>query len=186
MQNLARRQSFLRVLCDAAGDAVVIADLCALSNFVASVSVSWQTAARSPAFVNPAGNMMTDPISDMLTRIRNALLVRKQEVLIPFSRMKYALAKIIEAEGFVGSVDKTTDQKRSLIRVRLLYHNASPRIQTVRRVSTPGHRVYAKSTEMPRVLSDLGIAVISTSNGLMTNKEARARHLGGEVLCEIY
>ncbi len=129
--------------------------------------------------------MMTDPISDMLTRLRNALAVHKREVMLPYSTMKFSIAKILEKEGYVNGVEKLTVAKRSILKVGLSYENTEPRLRHVKRVSKPGSRVYAKSTDLPRVMSDLGIAIISTPNGLMTNKEARARHLGGEVICEV-
>ncbi|MDG1949896.1 MAG: 30S ribosomal protein S8 [bacterium] len=129
--------------------------------------------------------MMTDPISDMLTRIRNAQMVKKANVSFPYSKMKFAIAKILEQEGFVGKVERAEEAKFPIVQLALAYENNAPKIQTVRRVSRPGRRVYAKTTELPRVMSDLGIAIISTPNGLMTNKQARARRLGGEVICEI-
>lgn len=128
---------------------------------------------------------MTDPISDMLTRIRNAQAVRKVEVAFPYSKIKFAIAKILEKEGYVSRAEQVTEAKFPVIRVQLNYENNQPRIHTVRRVSRPGSRVYAKANELPMVLSDIGIAIVSTPNGLMTNKEARARRLGGEVICEI-
>lgn len=130
--------------------------------------------------------MMTDPISDMLTRIRNAQAVQKPEIVLPYSNIKYAIAKILEGEGFVGAVEKTTVVKVPSLRIGLKYEDTTPRIRSVRRISKPGRRVYAKSDAMPRVMSDIGIAIISTPNGLMTNKEARARKLGGEVICEVF
>lgn len=129
--------------------------------------------------------MMTDPISDMLTRIRNAQAVRKADVTLPYSNLKFAIAKILEKEGYVTRATQVTEAKFPMIRLELGYENNQPKIQVVRRVSRPGARVYAKSTELPTVLSDIGMAIISTPNGLMTNKEARSRHLGGEVICEI-
>lgn len=129
--------------------------------------------------------MMTDPISDMLTRIRNAQAVRKTEVILPYSNLKFAIAKILEKEGYVARVSHVTEAKFPMIRVGLCYDNNQPKIHEVRRVSRPGARVYSKSAELPIILSDIGIAIISTPNGLMTNKEARSRHLGGEVICEI-
>jgi small subunit ribosomal protein S8 len=129
--------------------------------------------------------MMTDPISDMLTRIRNAQMVKKAEVSFPYSKMKFAIAKILEQEGYVGKVERAEEAKFPVVRLALAYENNAPKIQSVRRVSRPGRRVYAKTAELPRVMSDLGIAIISTPNGLMTNKQARARRLGGEVICEI-
>ncbi len=129
--------------------------------------------------------MMSDPISDMLTRIRNAQMVRKTDVSLPYSKMKFALAKILEKEGYVSKVERIEVAKFPQIRIELMYQQKNPKIESIRRVSKPGRRIYAKFTELPYVLSDMGIAIISTPNGMMTNKEARARHLGGEVICEI-
>ena len=130
--------------------------------------------------------MITDPISDMLARIKNALAVRKKDVSLPFSKVKFGIAKILEKEEYVARVERVEEQKFPMIRITLRYQeDRKPAIRRLRRVSTPGRRVYAKSTELPRVLADIGIAIVSTPNGLMTNKEARARHLGGEVICEV-
>ncbi len=129
--------------------------------------------------------MITDPISDMLTRIRNAQAVKKREVFLPFSKMKFAIAKILEKEGYLSAVEENAESGRPLLSLSLKYDHAHPAINLVRRVSKPGRRVYAKAGELPRVMSDTGLAIVSTSNGLMTNKEARARRLGGEVICEI-
>lgn len=129
--------------------------------------------------------MITDPISDMLTRIRNAQLVSKSEVYIPFSKLKWHIAKILEKEGFVGAVEETTLDGRPVLCIGLRYQRNRPAIREIRRVSKPGRRVYAKADELPRVMSDMGVAIISTPNGLMTNKEARARKLGGEIICEV-
>lgn len=128
---------------------------------------------------------MSDPISDMLTRIRNGLAVKKQEVVLPYSNAKFAIAKILEKESYVASVEKKADGKFPQIRIALKYEDGKPVITMIKRVSKPGLRVYAKSSELPRVVSGYGIAIISTPNGMMTNKEARARRLGGEVVCEI-
>jgi small subunit ribosomal protein S8 len=129
--------------------------------------------------------MMTDPISDMLTRIRNAQAVKKPDLSLPYSKLKFAIAKILEKEGYVTRVSQQTEAKFPVIHLELQYENNQPIIHSLRRISRPGARVYVKSTDMPMVLSDLGIAIVSTPNGLMTNKEARSRHLGGEVICEI-
>ncbi len=130
--------------------------------------------------------MMTDPIADMLTRVRNALSVRKREVILPASNIKFAIAKILEKEGYLGGVERTTHVGHPALKLTLAYEAGSPRIRSVRRVSTPGRRVYVKSDALPRVMSGLGIVILSTPNGLMTNKEARVRKLGGEVICEVY
>jgi small subunit ribosomal protein S8 len=129
--------------------------------------------------------MLTDPISDMLARLRNALAVKKNEVVLPFSTIKFAIAKILEAEGYVGAVTQSGEGKERRLRIALKYDNSFPAIRTIKRVSTPGRRVYAKAAALPRVQSGFGIAVISTPSGLMTNKEARARRLGGEIICEV-
>jgi len=131
--------------------------------------------------------MMTDPISDMLTRIRNASMVKKQVIELPFSKIKFAIAKILEAEKYVGQVEKFEDGNRQMLRIVLKYDNTkAPAISSVTRISKPGRRVYVKATELPKVQSGFGLAIISTPNGLMTNNEARKRRLGGEVICEIY
>ncbi len=130
--------------------------------------------------------MITDPISDMLTRIRNAQAVNKTELALPYSKIKFSIAKILEKEGFVQKAEQTNDQKFPNIRIELKYIEKNrPAIETITRISKPGRRVYAKASELPRVLSDIGIAIISTPNGVMTNKEARSRKLGGEVICEV-
>lgn len=136
---------------------------------------------------NLAGKIMiTDPISDMLTRIRNAQAVKKTELALPYSKIKFSIAKILEKEGYLKDVEQTSDGKFSNIRIELLYREKNlPAIETITRISKPGRRVYAKANELPRVLSDIGIAIISTPNGLMTNKEARSRKLGGEIICEV-
>lgn len=130
--------------------------------------------------------MNTDPLSDFLTRIRNAQHARMDSVDIPSSRMKFAIAKIFEREGYVGAISERADGPKKTLTVALKYDGKQPLIRGISRVSTPGRRVYRRSHELPRVLSDIGIAVVSTSAGVMTNKEARKRKLGGEVLCEIY
>ncbi len=129
--------------------------------------------------------MTTDPISDMLTRIRNAQAVKKLEVVLPSSRIKFHIAKILEKEGYVQSVSMVDQAKFPMLKIVLKYQHKRPMIQSIDRISKPGRRVYAKSGNLPYVLSGIGMAIISTPNGLMTNKEAHARHLGGEVICEI-
>ena len=129
--------------------------------------------------------MITDPISDMLTRIRNAAKVGKTEARIPFSKLKLAVAKVLTENGYVESIEKV-NTGHGEIRVVLKYEGGSPAITNIERVSRPGRRVYATYEELPIVLSDSGIAVVSTSQGVMTNKDARRRKLGGEVLCTVY
>ncbi len=129
--------------------------------------------------------MMTDPIADMLTRLRNAAAVRKQEVVLPLSRVKFEIAKILEKEGYLAGVE-TTDAHHGQLKLKMRYTEDGSVIRDVQRISKPGRRVYATKAELPKVLNDHGIAVVSTSSGLMTNKEARKRGLGGEIVCEVY
>lgn len=129
--------------------------------------------------------MFTDPISDFLTRIRNAQHAHHETIVVPGSRLKYAIAKILEREGFVGEVSSSTEDGKTTITIALKYDGREPHIRSLTRVSTPGRRVYKKYTELRPVLSGQGIAILSTSAGVMTNLEARKRKLGGEILCEI-
>lgn len=129
--------------------------------------------------------MFTDPISDFLTRIRNAHLVRHDEVSVPGSNIKRAIADILQREGYIESVEEKTEGSKRTMTIRLKYVGKLPAIHQLTRISKPGRRVYRKNDELRRVLSGQGMAIISTSVGLMTDREARARKLGGEVLCEI-
>jgi small subunit ribosomal protein S8 len=130
--------------------------------------------------------MITDPISDFLTRIRNAQAAGHESVTLPSSKIKYALAKILEEEGYLAGAEVTQDGAKANLSVQLKYNGKQPAIRNIKRVSTPGRRVYRAHDALPRVLSDMGIAVISTSAGLMSNKQARKRHLGGEIICEVF
>ena len=129
--------------------------------------------------------MMTDPIADMLTRLRNAAAVGKEDVVVPLSRVKFEIAKILEKEGYLATVEKS-DAHHGQLKLKVMFTPEGPTLRNVKRVSKPGRRVYAPKAELPRVLNDYGIAVVSTSAGLMTNKEARKRGLGGEIICEVY
>ncbi|MEI6378666.1 MAG: 30S ribosomal protein S8 [Candidatus Falkowbacteria bacterium] len=130
---------------------------------------------------------MTDPIADMLTRIRNATAVKKTEVLVPMSKVKYAIAKILEQNHWLGKVEKMEQDGLPYMQLTLKYQeDGKPAISSIQRVSRPGRRTYASKDELPRVLNNFGIAIISTSQGLMTNKEAGKKKIGGEVICEIY
>lgn len=140
---------------------------------------------------------MTDPIADMLTRIRNSLSVNKYEVVLPMSKIKLEIAKILEREGWVRSVevikgenDKAKKSKTTVfdsIKIVLKYKKSGkPAISLIKRISKPGLRIYVNKEELPVVLNNLGVAIISTSKGLMTSKEARKNGLGGEVICELY
>lgn len=129
---------------------------------------------------------MIDPISDMLTRIRNGSAVRKASVSMPYSNVKFAIAKILESEGYLVDVLAQSEGVKKTLTLTLKYDGKKPVIQSIKRVSTPGRRVYKKTAELSSVLSNFGIAILSTPNGMMTNKEARSRRLGGEVICEIF
>jgi small subunit ribosomal protein S8 len=131
--------------------------------------------------------VMSDPIADMLTRIRNANTVRHETVEIPASKIKREIAEILKQEGFVRDAEYVEDNKQGIIRLFLKYGQNNERVITgLKRISKPGLRVYAKSGELPRVLGGLGIAIISTSKGLMTDKTARQSKSGGEVVCYVW
>ncbi|MFP3393007.1 30S ribosomal protein S8 [Brevibacillus sp. SIMBA_040] len=131
--------------------------------------------------------VMTDPIADMLTRIRNANMVRHEKVEIPASTIKKEIARILKEEGFIRDAEFVEDNKQGIIRVFLKYGANNERVITgLKRISKPGLRVYAKSTEVPKVLGGLGCAIISTSTGVMTDKQARQATVGGEVLAYIW
>lgn len=131
--------------------------------------------------------VMTDPIADMLTRIRNSNIVRHEKLEMPASNIKKEIAEILKNEGFVRDVEFVDDKKQGLIRIFLKYGAENQRVITgLKRISKPGLRVYAKSDEIPRVLGGLGIAVISTSHGVMSDKQARKMEIGGEVLAYVW
>lgn len=131
--------------------------------------------------------IINDPIADMLTRIRNANQMRYREVIMPISKMKYDIAKILKEEGFIQSYKIDKKQKIEKLIIILKYSQKKERvISGLKKISKPGLRVYAKVEELPTVLNGLGIAIISTSNGLMTNKKAKKEGLGGEVLAYIW
>ncbi len=130
--------------------------------------------------------MVTDPIADMLTRIRNANAMRYKEVEIPHSKVKLEIAKILKNEGFINDYKVKKNNVQDIIVLSLKYDNKERVITGLKRISKPGLRVYAKSSEIPKVLNGLGIAIISTSQGIMTGKDAKAANLGGEVLAYIW
>ena len=132
---------------------------------------------------------MTDPIADMLTRIRNANVAFHDEVLMPSSKVKVALAKILVSEGYIEdfAVEDQTERLGTKLRIVMKYTSDRERtISGLRRVSKPGLRVYTKAAEVPRVLGGMGIAILSTNVGLLTDREARERKVGGEVLCQVW
>ena len=130
---------------------------------------------------------MTDPIADMLTRIRNANTALHTSVEIPASKIKIALAETLKEEGYIAGFEVVEEKKQGIIRVNLRYESGKRRVITgIKRISKPGLRVYANKDEIPRVLGGLGIAIISTSQGVMVDRKARATGLGGEVLCYVW
>jgi len=133
--------------------------------------------------------MMTDPIADMLTRIRNGNVAMRNEVLMPASKQKSALAEVLKREGFIADYSVVQDIEGSGKALKITMKYGSDRQRTIsgiKRISTPGLRVYRAATEVPRVLGGLGVAVLSTSHGLMTDREARKRNVGGEVMCFVW
>ena len=129
---------------------------------------------------------MTDPIADMLTRIRNANQMKHESVSMPASRLKLEILEVLKNEGYIAEYEKIEDGKQGVIKVTLKYVNKERVIKGIKRISKPGLRVYAKSTELPQVLNGLGVAIISTSNGVMTDREARKNKLGGEVIAFVW
>jgi small subunit ribosomal protein S8 len=129
---------------------------------------------------------MTDPITDMLNRIRNATALQKEEVSVPFSRIKYEIANILSKEGFLEEAKKNTKEKNKIIKITLKYNNNVSAILGLRRISKPGQRIYSEYSELKKIRGGYGISIISTSKGLMTNKEARKTKIGGEILLEIW
>lgn len=126
---------------------------------------------------------MSDPISDMLTRIRNAQQAEKNMVSMPSSKIKAAIAKVLQDEGYIEGFKVVENDGKPLLEIGLKYYADRPVIETIQRISRPGLRVYKGSEEIPRVMNGLGIAIVSTSKGLMTDRKARANGIGGEVLC---
>jgi len=128
---------------------------------------------------------MQDPIADLLTRIRNAQMAGHQSVEMPNSKIKRSILKVLEDEGFIGGFS-STDEVKSSLSVALKYHHGQPVIEEIKRVSRPGLRIYRESGELPEVRGGLGVAIVSTNKGVMTDKRARAAGVGGEVLCTVF
>ena len=130
--------------------------------------------------------LVTDPIADMLTRIRNANQAKHENVTMPASRLKLEILAVLKNEGYISEYEKVEDGKQGIIKVTLKYNNKDRVIKGIKKISKPGLRVYAKSSELPKVLNGLGVAIISTSNGIMTDREARSKKLGGEVIAFVW
>lgn len=129
---------------------------------------------------------MTDPIADMLTRIKNAYLARKSVVLLPSSKVKEALAKVLVADGYIEKFEKQDVKPQAQLTLTLRYIGKRAAMTDVKRVSKPGRRLYAPAWQLPRALGGYGSTIISTSQGLMNDKQARAKNLGGELICKIW
>ncbi len=129
---------------------------------------------------------VTDPVADMLTRIRNAIMAGHDSVLVPSSGVKLSIARILKEEGFVDDYENLEGKPQRTIRLRLKYVDKQPALLGLEKVSKPGLRVYVNRREVPRAYGGLGIAIVSTSQGVMTGREAWRRHLGGEVLCYVW
>lgn len=130
---------------------------------------------------------MTDPIADMLTRIRNANLAGHDEVVVPSSKIKESIADILKEEGYISGFEKIEDNKQGMLKISMKYgEDRAKVINGIKKISKPGFKVYAKADQIPRVLGGLGIAVISTSKGVISDVQARKEHIGGEVICYVW
>jgi small subunit ribosomal protein S8 len=129
---------------------------------------------------------MTDPISDMLTHIRNATAIGKAEVVLPYSKFKQSLGEILQSQGLVSSVEISEKGERKFLNVKLKYQDGRPVISGVKRVSKPGQRIYASAKEIPRTQNGFGVTILSTPRGLMSDMQARKERLGGEIICQIW
>lgn len=128
---------------------------------------------------------MSDPIADMLTRIRNAQLARKKNVKMPNSRIKISITKVLKDEGYIDDFSVKNIDNKSILDISLKYYCGSPVIESINRISKPGLRIYKSKNDLPNVMNGLGIAIISTSKGVMTERKARANGIGGELLCVV-
>ena len=128
----------------------------------------------------------TDPIADMLTRIRNAINVRKKEITVPHSKIKEAIAQLLVDNNYLEKVEVNTEEKFKKLNITINTEASNPRITEISRVSTPGRRLYVKYDNIPRVKNGRGIVVLSTSKGMMTGQEATKNHMGGELICKVY
>ncbi|MCB9802510.1 30S ribosomal protein S8 [Candidatus Nomurabacteria bacterium] len=129
---------------------------------------------------------MTDPIADMLTRIRNAVAVKKPEVVLPFSKVKFNIAKLLESENYVEKAELIKEANFDKVKITLKYNDDQPAISHLKRISKPGQKIYINSQEIPRILNGYGLAIISTSQGIMSGKQAKVAKVGGELMCEIW
>lgn len=128
---------------------------------------------------------MSDPIADMLTRIRNAQMAKKTKVLVPYSKIKFDIANVLHDEGYIDNVDKKAEGKHNFLELTLRYYSGLPVIESIKRISKPGLRIYKSATTIPQIMNGLGISIVSTSKGVMTGKKAQEIGVGGEILCEV-
>jgi len=128
---------------------------------------------------------MSDPIADMLTRIRNAQLAKKNFVKMPSSNIKLSIASVLKDEGYISNFSISTDRNKNILEISLKYYSGDPVIEQIKRISKPGLRIYKSSKNLPDIMNGLGIAIVSTSNGVMTERKARAAGIGGELLCVV-
>ena len=129
---------------------------------------------------------MTDPIADMLTRIRNAQMTERATVVMPSSKVKIAIAKVLKDEGYIDGFKIGGEEQKPVLEIALRYYAGRPVIEKIERISKPGLRIYKSKDDIPRVMNGLGIAIVSTSRGVMTDRAARATGVGGEVLCTVF
>ncbi len=175
-------------MSDVVGQELIIVNLV----YVESVYEKWQATERFQALQRLAGRkgismVMTDPIADMLTRVRNAYRAAHKFVDMPSSKLKEDIAKILEQEGYISSFEVKKLDAKPTLKIELSYGQDKRRaLSGIKRISTPGRRVYAKKDQIPRVLGGLGIAILSTSRGLMTDKKAGKENIGGEVICYVW
>ncbi len=130
--------------------------------------------------------MNTDPISDMLTRVRNAIMARHDNLSMPASKIKSEIAALLVSEGYLKSFKIVRDNKQGVIKIKLKYHDGTPAISGLKRISRPGLRVFTTANEIPSVLSGTGTAILSTNRGILTDAEAREANVGGEILCHVW
>lgn len=130
---------------------------------------------------------MTDPLGDMLTRIRNGLQARKDEIIAPASKQRERVLEVLKREGFIAGFEREAfDRNKAALKIRLKYHEGDPVIRSIQRVSTPGRRIYSGVADLPRVANGLGITIVSTPKGVLSDAEAREKNVGGEVICTVF
>lgn len=187
-QNPIASQNTARASCADVGNAGENAGICGPFTFAASAFASLPIKDSCRACGNQAGNsMMTDPIADMLTRIRNASRAGKKTVDIPRSQLKLGILSLLREEGYLEDIQTIEEPSRTpMIRVTLKYRGKEPVIHELKRESKPGLRVYRGAEEIPTIVNGYGIAILSTSRGLMTNRAAKKLKIGGEIMCSVY